>query len=112
MGPEIIKGVLASGSQSTGQFLEEGVTSAAEKAENLISYASQNLPTVTQPTTASSLSSVNVAQPIPQTGTIAPVSPQLPSDFMKMKPNIRQMATNNPAVAQALGIRGATAGLL
>jgi len=108
----VIKGVLASGRQSTGQFLEEGVTSAAEKAENLISSASQNLPTVTQPTTASSLSSVNVAQPIPQTGTIAPVSPQLPSDFMKMKPNIRQMATNNPAVAQALGIRGATAGLL
>jgi len=26
--------------------------------------------------------------------------------------NLRQMATNNPAVAQALGIRGATAGLL
>jgi hypothetical protein len=72
-----------------------------------IQQDSEQIVATTSPIQASGLGAVDVTQPIPQTGTIAPVQPQT---FDKSK--IRQMATNNPAVAQALGIRGATAGLL
>jgi hypothetical protein len=51
---------------------------------------------MTAPNAASSLGGVNVTQPAAPAGTST----------------IRQQAAANPGVAQALGIRGPTAGLL
>jgi hypothetical protein len=51
---------------------------------------------MTAPNAASSLGGVNVTQPAAPAGTST----------------IRQQAAANPSVAQALGIRGPTAGLL
>lgn len=54
------------------------------------------LPAMPAPVQSSGIGSVDVTQPV------SPVQ----------KPSLRQMATNDPAVAEALGIRGPTAGLL
>ena len=56
------------------------------------------------PVQSSGIGSVDVTQPL--SPNIRPLSPG------GLQPNLREMATNNPAVAEALGIRGATAGLL
>ena len=89
--------------QTPGQLIQEGVDEANKQATALINNTAmgQQLSSMqnqmTAPNTASSLGSVNVTQPVAgSTG----------------QPSLRQQAANNPGVAQALGIRGSTAGLL
>ena len=89
--------------QTPGQLIQEGVDEANKQATALINNTAmgQQLSSMqnqmTAPNAASSLGSVNVTQPVAgSTG----------------QPSLRQQAANNPGVAQALGIRGSTAGLL
>ena len=93
----------------------------AETAEEQIKFAMENF-SAAPPSPASGLAAVNVNQPlassvapvtgtnVPVTGTNVPVGSRGTAGTAVT--GLRQMATNNPAVAQALGIRGATAGLL
>jgi hypothetical protein len=109
--------------QTPTQLLQEG----AETTEEQIKFAIESLNTPT-PAPASGIAAVNVNQPL--TPSPAPVTPS-PAPVQGIGPvtgtnvpigargtagtattGLRQMATNNPAIAQALGIRGATAGLL
>ena len=88
--------------QAPGQALQEGAREAEKQVravadnsgltEQLSAIQSQ----MTAPNAASSLGGVNVTQPTAPAGTST----------------IRQQAAANPGVAQALGIRGPTAGLL
>ena len=88
--------------QAPGQALQEGAREAEKQiravadntglTEQLSAIQSQ----MNQPNAASSLGGVNVTQPTAPAGTST----------------IRQQAAANPGVAQALGIRGPTAGLL
>jgi len=88
--------------QAPGQALQEGAREAEKQiravadntglTEQLSAIQSQ----MNQPNAASSLGGVNVTQPAAPAGTST----------------IRQQAAANPGVAQALGIRGPTAGLL
>mgnify|MGYP001194669869 FL=1 len=88
--------------QAPGQALQEGAREASNQiravadnsglTEQLSAIQSQ----MNQPSAASSLGGVNVTQPAAPAGTST----------------IRQQAAANPGVAQALGIRGPTAGLL
>ena len=88
--------------QAPGQALQEGAREAEKQiravadntglTEQLSAIQSQ----MTAPNAASSLGGVNVTQPTAPAGTST----------------IRQQAAANPGVAQALGIRGPTAGLL
>ena len=88
--------------QAPGQAFQEGAREAEKQiravadntglTEQLSAIQSQ----MNQPNAASSLGGVNVTQPTAPAGTST----------------IRQQAAANPGVAQALGIRGPTAGLL
>lgn len=88
--------------QAPGQALQEGAREAEKQiravadnsglTEQLSAIQSQ----MNQPSAASSLGGVNVTQPTAPAGTST----------------IRQQAAANPGVAQTLGIRGPTAGLL
>ena len=88
--------------QAPGQALQEGAREAEKQiravadntglTEQLSAIKSQ----MTAPNAASSLGGVNVTQPAAPAGTST----------------IRQQAAANPGVAQTLGIRGPTAGLL
>ena len=110
----IISSALA---QTPTQLMQEG----AETAEEQIKFAMENF-SAAPPSPASGLAAVNVNQPlassvapvtgtnVPVTGTNVPVGSRGTAGTAVT--GLRQMATNNPAVAQALGIRGATAGLL
>ena len=89
--------------QTPGQLIQEGVDEANKQATALMNNtaigqqlsAMQNQ--MTSPNAASSLSSVNVTKPVAgATG----------------QPSLRQQAATNPGVANTLGIRGSTAGLL
>ena len=62
----------------------------------------QEVEPVAQPSTASGIGQVDVL------GSTAPIGAS--SSAGAGRGSLRQMASNNPAVAQALGIRGATAG--
>ena len=64
----------------------------------------QEVEPVAQPSTASGIGQVDVL------GSTAPVGAS--KSIGAGQGNLRQMASNNPEVARALGIRGATAGLL
>ena len=64
----------------------------------------QQVAPVAQPSTASNIGQVDVL------GSTVPMGAS--SSAGAGQGNLRQMATNNPEVARALGIRGATAGLL
>ena len=64
----------------------------------------QRVEPVAQPSTASGIGQVDVL------GSTAPVGAS--KSIGAGQGNLRQMASNNPEVARALGIRGATAGLL
>ena len=102
--------------QAPGQLAEEGARAADER----IRFAAQNF-APTPPSPASGIGSVDVTQPL--NPSIAPVSPAAPATGTNVPvgsrgtagtaiTDLRQMATNNPEIARALGIRGATAGLL
>jgi hypothetical protein len=88
--------------QAPGQALQEGAREAEKQiravADNsgLTAQLSAIQSQMNQPNAASSLGGVNVTQPAAPAGTST----------------IRQQAAANPGVAQALGIRGPTAGLL
>tara|TARA_R100001460_G_scaffold21475_1_gene43842 strand:+ start:1832 stop:4966 length:3135 start_codon:yes stop_codon:yes gene_type:complete len=88
--------------QTPGQALQEGVNEASKQiraiADNsgLTEQLSAIRSKMTPPNTASSLGGINVTQPTAPAGTST----------------IRQQAAANPGVAQTLGIRGPTAGLL
>lgn len=88
--------------QAPGQVLQEGAREAEKQiravADNsgLTAQLSAIQSQMNQPNAASSLGGVNVTQPAAPAGTST----------------IRQQAAANPGVAQALGIRGPTAGLL
>ena len=102
--------------QAPGQLAEEGVRAADER----VRFAAQNF-APTPPSPASGIGSVDVTQPL--NPNITPVSPAAPATGTNVPvgsrgtagtaiTDLRQMATNNPEIARALGIRGATAGLL
>ena len=92
--------------QTPGQLMQEGAETAGEQ----VKFAMENF-SPAPPSPASGLAAVNVNQPVaPATRTNVPVSASGIAGAGTN--NLRQMATNNPAVAQALGIRGPTAGLL
>ena len=59
---------------------------------------------VTTPSTASSIGSVDVTQPL--TPDIAPTRTNVPAS------SIRQRAAQSPAIANALGLRGPTVDLI
>lgn len=91
--------VVGAGRQLAAQAFAEQVGQTGEEVKRLIS-----VPQPTEPNKSSSLSNTS------------PVTPG-PADFYGIpqqasQPSIRQMAASNPGIAQALGIRGATAGLL
>jgi hypothetical protein len=91
--------------QAVAQLGQEGIGGAKESLER--SYNGMATKPV-DPVASSGLGSVDVTQPLIG-GTTAPIGAQgSPSSGG----TLREMATNNPAIAEALGIRGATAGLL
>jgi hypothetical protein len=88
--------------QTPGQLTQEAVNEGNRQINALMdnTQVGQQLSAIqnqmNQPNAASSLGGVNVTQPTAPAGTST----------------IRQQAAANPGVAQALGIRGPTAGLL
>tara|TARA_R110002020_G_C16308493_1_gene773632 strand:+ start:1590 stop:4553 length:2964 start_codon:yes stop_codon:yes gene_type:complete len=89
--------------QTPPQLVQEGINEAEKQITSVMDSSGLNEQLsaiqnqMTPPNAASSLGSVNVTQPVAgATG----------------QPSIRQQAAANPGVAQALGIRGSTAGLL
>jgi len=96
----VVNGLFRPLPQVSGQFADEGARDSVKQIEALDkSYGISNKIFQTKfnpPNAASSLASVNVTQPTAPAGTST----------------IRQQAAANPSVAQALGIRGPTAGLL
>jgi hypothetical protein len=85
--------------QSTTQELQEGVREVERQVTSIMdSSGISNQLAQLQQQVSSPNNSSSLVQPMPQ-------PPAAPS-------NIRQQAAQNPGVAQALGIRGATAGLL
>ncbi len=88
--------------QTPPQVIQEGAREAERQISSLVdtSGIGEQLSAIqgqmTQPNAASGLGSVNVTQPTAPAGTST----------------IQQQAAANPGVAQALGIRGSTAGLL
>ena len=99
----IIENVARVTRQTAAQLGQEAYRSTEE---NLRRKFDSMTPNFTAPVASSSLDDVDVMQPIPQTGTIAPIKP------MTFNKDIRTMASSDSSVADALGIRGATAGLL
>lgn len=88
--------------QAPGQLAEEG----AREADQRVRFAMENF-APTPPSPASGIGSVDVTKPL--NPSIAPVQPTAPATGTG---SLREMATNNPDIARALGIRGPTAGLL
>ena len=84
---------------------QAGVRAVIAPSGPIIQESDQQAFAQTPPVSASALNSIDIIQQ-PQTGTIAPVKP------MTLNKDIRTMASSDPFVAQALGIRGPTAGLL
>lgn len=89
--------------QTPPQLVQEGMNEAEKQITSVMDSSGLNEQLsaiqnqMTPPNAASSLGSINVTQPVAgATG----------------QPSIRQQAAANPGVAQALGIRGSTAGLL
>ncbi len=95
--------------QAPGQLAEEGVRAGDER----IRFAAQNL-SPAPPLPSSGIGSVDVTQPL--TPDIAPtrtnVPAPTPSSTTISTSTIRQQAAQNPAIADALGLRGPTAGLI
>jgi hypothetical protein len=95
-------------SQTPGQVLQEGVNEASSQLEAVMESSGLNeqlseiQSRMQPPTTSSGIGQVDVTQPL--SPNVAPVG--------GTQPNLRQLAAADPAVADALGIRGATAGLL
>ena len=93
--------------QAPGQLGQEAVNEGSRQLEAVMqsSGVSEQLSDIQSrmnpPVSASGIGQVNVTSPLAQ--TTQPTGQQ---------PNIRQQAARNPAVAQALGIQGPTAGLL
>jgi hypothetical protein len=93
--------------QAPGQLGQEAVNEGSRQLEALMqsSGVSEQLSDIQSrmqpPVSSSGIGQVNVTSPLAQ--TTQPTGQQ---------PNIRQQAAANPAVAQALGIQGPTAGLL
>ena len=94
--------------QLPGQLAQEGYNTASSQLEAVVNNSglgqqlSQIQGTMNSPLSSSGIGQVNVAQPLaPNTQAMG-----------GKQPNIRQQAAANPGVAQALGIRGPTAGLL
>ena len=93
--------------QAPGQLGQEAVNEGSRQLEALMqsSGVSEQLSDIQSrmqpPVSSSGIGQVNVTAPLAQ--TTQPTGQQ---------PNIRQQAAANPAVAQALGIQGPTAGLL
>ena len=94
--------------QTPGQMIQEGVNEASSQLEAIMESSGLNeqlseiQSRMQPPTTASGIGQVDVTQPL--SPNITPAG--------GTQPNIRQAAAADPAVAQALGITGATAGLL
>lgn len=91
--------------QAVAQLGQEAIGGTKERLERR--YDSMTQAPVT-PVASSGLGSVDVTQPLIG-GTTAPIGAQ---GSLSSGGGLRQMATNNPAIADALGIRGATADLL
>ena len=99
--------------QLQNQFTQLAVRSVIDESERKFNAARQpaarspqtgTIAPVGQPSSASGIGQVDMF------GSTAPVGAS--SSANAGRSNLRQMATNNPEVARALGIRGATAGLL
>ena len=91
--------------QAVAQLAQEATKGAQERAERTFNTA---LPQPVAPIQSSGLGAVDVTAPT----TIGSTVPIGARGSQSMQAPLRQMATNNPDIAQALGIRGATAGLL
>lgn len=108
----VIENVARVTRQTTAQLAQEAYNSTVEDLSRRFdsmtpdSAASQigTIAPVAPPSTASGIGQVNVF------GSTAPVGAS--SSAGAGQGTLRQMATNNPEIARALGIRGATAGLL
>ena len=94
--------------QTPGQMIQEGANEVSRQVESVMESSglneqlSQIQSRMQPPTTSSGIAQVDVTQPL--SPNVAPVG--------GTQPNLRQLAAADPAVADALGIRGATAGLL
>jgi len=111
----VFKGLLSPVPQTAAQLTQEGAREAERQATSLIKNKMQeydvSLPDtntlqqlIPEPNKSSSLSAVSPVAPGPEQFYGIPQQASQPS--------IRQLAATNPGIAQALGIRGATAGLL
>tara|TARA_R100001510_G_scaffold42657_1_gene39047 strand:- start:84 stop:3044 length:2961 start_codon:yes stop_codon:yes gene_type:complete len=117
----VVNGLFRPVPQVSAQLADEGAKNAAREVEALGNRLTERIPQMTTPSASSGIGAVDVTQPL--NPNVAPVSPAAPATGTNVPvpsittdatpgANIRQMATNNPEVARALGIRGATAGLL
>ena len=106
----VIENVARVTRQTAAQLSQEGVRSLNEDLRRRFdSMASRP----TAPVASSSLGQVDITQPLPGLpgmGTNMPVGARGSTGVRAG--DFRQMAASDPAVAEALGIRGATAGLL
>ena len=86
----------------------------ARETEALSNRLTDRVTQQTTPSTASGIGSVDVTQPL--TPDVSPIGTNVPIGARGTPgaavTDLREMATNNPEIARALGIRGATAGLL
>jgi hypothetical protein len=100
----VVNGLFKPVPQISTQLADEGAMNAAREVEALGNRLTERVTQVTSPSASSSIGSVDVTQPL--TPDIAPTRTNVPDS------TIRQQAAQNPAIADALGLRGPTAGLI
>ena len=110
----VVNGLFKPVPQVSAQLADEGAKNAAREAEALGNRLTERVTQMTTPSTSSGIGAVDVTQPL--TPDVAPVRTNIPigasSSAGAGQGSLREMATNDPEIARALGIRGATAGLL
>ena len=117
----VVSGLFRPLPQATAQLLQEGASNVTRETEALSKRLTDRVTQQATPNMASGIGSVDVTQPL--TPDVAPMQANAPVIGTNVPigargtpgaavTNLRQMATNNPEIARALGIRGATAGLL
>lgn len=98
--------------ENISRVTRQGIAQIGQEAvggtQDIIQRQYTPAPKPSDPIASSALGSVNVTEPA-MMGSTAPVGSR---GSLSRSGGLRQMATNDPSVAEALGIRGATAGLL
>jgi hypothetical protein len=99
----IVSGLFRPVPQASAQLMQEGAKNAAREVEAFSQTYGVN----------DKLSQIKVTPPLPASGIgQVDVSQPLSPNISPVAQDLRQRATQDPGVAQALGIQGPTAGLL